>query len=165
MSHIPSYRSERLAAARRIELTPLAKASAGLAAVTALVSNVAIRASVRDVFETFGAFVVGASETRFFLLNHIAGGCLVLGAAGLLARRTWGWWAAFAGAVSGLGDMVRIYGGLFAIIDPDHPRAAETAATILQMVIGPALLFAGLGVLLLLRPMRETYRISSRPRG
>ena len=160
-----SYHSERLAAARRIELTSLAKACAGLAAVTALVSHFAIRASVRDVFETFGAFVVGTSETRFFLLNYIAGGCLVLGAAGLLARRTWGWWATFAGAVSGLGDMVRIYGGLFAIIDPDHPRAAETTATILQMVIGPALLFAGLGVLLLLRPMRETYRISSRPRG
>ncbi len=160
-----SYHSERLAAARRIELTPLAKACAGLAAVTALVSHLAIRTSVRDVFETFGAFVVGTSEARFFLLNHIAGGCLVLGAAGLLARRTWGWWATFAGAVSGLVDMVRIYGGLFAIIDPDHPRAAETTATILQMVIGPALLFAGLGVLLLLRPMRETYRISSRPRG
>ena len=160
MSHIPSCRSERLAAARRIELTPLAKASAGLAAVTALVSNVAIRASVRDVFETFGAFVVGASEARFFLLNHLAGGCLVLGAAGLLARRTWGWWAAFAGAVSGLGDMVRIYGGLFAIIDPDHPRARDGGDDPADGDRTRAL-FAGLT--LLLRPMRETYCIRAGP--
>lgn len=160
-----SRHSERLAEARRIELIPLAKAAAGIAVVTAVVSHFAIRASVKDVFQTFGAFVVGTSRSQFFLLNYVAAGCLALGAAGLLARKTWGWWLAFAGALIGIGDMVRIYSGLFAIINPDHPKAAETTTAILQMVIGPALLFVGLAVLLCLRPMRETYRISSRPRG
>lgn len=153
--------SERLTEARRIELIPLAKVAAGLAAVSAIASHLALRASVRNVRRTFGAFTLGTNEKDllFWLPNYVAGGCLIAGAIGLIKRKTWGWWLVLLGAIGGLGDMARIYRGLFGIINPDHPKAGETAARILQMISGPALLYVGLIVLLCLRPMRQNYRV------
>lgn len=164
MTPRPPRRTSRFREAHAIQLTTLGKTAAGIAVACAIASRFAILAAVRNVFRTFRAFAVGASETTFLALNYVSGACLLLGATGLLLRKTWGWWACLAGAVIGLGDMARLFSGLFAIINPDHPEAAVTTALITQMISGPALLYLGLVVVLCLRPLRETYRVSSPPR-
>ena len=151
-------RSERLRSARTIRSTGLGKAAGAIAIVLAFVALIATWASLRSVTQNLGAFARGGPA--MLLVTYISSAALLIGGLGLLMRKTWGWWSTMFGAVLGLVGLVRLYVGLFAIVNTDHPRAAETFATIIQLIAGPALLYFGLVVLLAQRRLRETFRIS-----
>lgn len=150
--------------ARRIEPSKAGTAAGVLSILCALGSYVAILTCLILVREVFGAFAVG-TKSQFFLLNYVTGGCLVIGGIGLLARQTWGWWMAFVGSVVGLLDLARLFRGLFTIINPDHPEAASTTVTLMQWVLGPAMLYIVVLVVLTKRGVRENFQISSAQRS
>lgn len=154
-----STRAERLRTARSIPSTGLGKAAGAIAIVLAVVAVIATWASLRSVTRNLGAFALGGPA--MMLLTYISSGALLFGGIGLLARKSWGWWATIFGALLGLAGLARLYAGLFAIIDPEHPRAGKTVVTIVQLIAGPALLYLGVVVLLAQRRLRETFRISS----
>ncbi len=149
--------------ARRIEPSRAGTAAGILSIVCAVGSFYAILVCTLLVRRTFGAFAV-TTTTEFFLLNYITGGCLVIGGIGLLVRKTWGWWMALLGASVGLLDLARLFRGLFAIVNPDHPEAAATTATLIRFVSGPAALYIVVLVVLARSDVRENFRISSASR-
>lgn len=157
-------RAERMREARRIEPSKAGTAAGILSILCALGSLLAIVMCLILVAKVFGAFALG-SRTQFFLLNLITGACLIIGGVGILVRKGWGWWLAFVGAVIGLLDLARLFRGLFAIINPDHPEAAATTVTLLQWVSGPAALYVVVLIVLTQRGVRENFRISSVDRG
>lgn len=156
-----SERAARLRESRQIEPTRLGTIAGAIAIAAAVVAYFATHASIINVMRNVGAINRAESTLSLYLVTLISGACLVAGGVGLLIRQTWGWWVALLGALIGLGGMFRLYAGLFAIIKPNHPRAAETAAEIVTYMIAPAALYAGVVALLAQRTIRENFRISS----
>ena len=150
--------------ARRIEPSKAGIAAGVLSILCALGSYFAILTCLLLVRRNFGAFAVG-TKAQFFFVNYLTGACLVLGGIGLFMRKPWGWWLALVGAILGLLDLARLFSGLFGIINPDHPEAATTVATLIRWVSVPATLYIVVLVVLGLRSLRENFRITSRERS
>lgn len=158
-----SERTQRLRESRKVQRTRLGVAAGVVSIVAGLLGALLTEGSVVQVWREFGVYASKSEVTGSlhpFLLTYIAAGCAVVGGIGLILPQAWGWWVAMTGAVLGLADLGRIYVGLFGSINPDHPRAAELTADLLQIVAPPGILFVGVIALLMQRPLRVAYRVS-----
>lgn len=129
----------------------------GLACIPLTLFGVGWMAALHEVFPM-------VTLVQGLALSSIATLCLVGGGVGVLLLRPWGWWSVLAGATLGWIDQLRFYGPLAGALNPDHPQAAETAASLLVAAGIPGGLYFVLLVLLLLPSVRRAYRVSAAPR-
>lgn len=129
----------------------------GLACIPLTLFGVGLMAELHEVFPL-------VTLVQGLALSSIATACMVGGGVGVLLLRPWGWWTILAGAVLGWIDQLRFYAPLAAAMDPEHPQAAETAASLVVAAGIPGSLYFVLVVLLLLPRVRRAYRVGSAPR-
>ncbi len=154
-------RLERAAQRERLRSVPRTKLgiTAGiLAIVVAPLAVLFTMGSLGAIQTTYGVVAMDSSP---FLLTYIIGGGIVLGGIGLLLPKTWGWWLTLVAAVLGPLDLLRIYRGLYASLNFDHPDVGKVIRKLAFFAGVPTTLFVAVLVLLLVRRMRETYRVSA----
>lgn len=162
-----SPRSDRLREARRIQRTPLLNAAGILALLAAGLAVYLTRVAYALVVVTFGAYAGRSDmtgELSPFLLTWIVSATIALGGIGILALQRWGWWVAASGAVLGLLDLGRFFGGLFGLINTNHPQAAETFQTLRIYVGIPGALYIAVIAVLMQRQLREAFGVTQPPR-
>ena len=113
--------------------------------------------SVETIQRTYG---VRAREDSPFLLTYIIGASLAIGSVGLWLPKTWGWWLTLVAAALGPLDLLRIYRGLYASINFDHPDVHRVIGKLSFGAGLPTTLYLTLLGVLLLRKMRANYRVT-----
>jgi len=158
-----SARAQRLREAKTVHRTRFGTAIGALSIVAGLLGALLTIGSIGAVMKEYGVIAFRSpmtGELSPFLLTYIAAGCVALGGIGLLTLQTWGWWLAVAGATFGLTDLGRLYVGLFASINPDHPRAGELTGELLLIVSIPGSMFVAIIAMLMQRSIRVAYHVS-----
>ncbi len=143
---------------RGVPRTRLGIAAGILALVIAPLAVYLTRQSLETTQTTYG---VVAAESSPFLLTYLIGGSLAIGGIGLLVPKAWGWWLTAAAAVLGPLDLLRIYRNLYATLNFDHPNIDNVIRKLAFLAGVPAALYLVLLAILLVRKVRETYRVVS----
>lgn len=155
-------RLEERKAQRQIQRTRLGVVCGCIAIATAPLTIFLTRHSIAEIQKTYGVHTRAGGlggDLSPLALTYILGAGLVIGGIGLLAPRSWGWWLTAAAAVLGPFDLFRIYRSLFAAINFDHPDVDKVLAN-LALFTGIPMVFYGIVIaLLLVRSVRQTYRV------